>query len=619
MTSLYRLPLIAALLILANAASAASAPATIPTLPPIPQTIAPAYALSGQVDDLSQTILAEIPGLGAISSLDMLMFNTTDRPQLSSVPLTIWLEPDSIAAEPYQAVIHAEIERLAALASLASRSADWQPPAGQLRRLGFDGAMTGYAQNVVANQVKVNDADIHLYYLAHPEKYLQRRRIDARYIYIHLPENADAATRGKLQQKIDQIAADVRSGKVTFDEAARKNSEAPSAAAGGKLPTFVNGTYFPDFESQLLGLEKPGELTQVFEGPGGFYLAQLISATPAQNIPLAEATGEIRHILTREHLKFYYRNALGELQKRYRSFNYSGGLNYEYMNLNAPVARVGKVVLTRPDFLRIYENPVQPGYTVNGSLVQRNVAHWIEGETVLEEMEALGRGNDRYIVRVRELGTIPLRARQTMIREIDPAKYANADQATATLTAGPLGELRTVQVAQIQLLPDAAKTDTPAEKLAADRQITRVNSVLDRGILQVEPEPIVLADWVRESDFTTSESTASAIESIQAKINAAPYPNIKILVTPMGWGDALPNSQWDRLLNGLAPGQVSQAVASPAVTVRYVVLAERPLNIAHYSTQPTLLQRMAWRVLTDRMVAAERDRLRRDSAIKFKF
>ncbi|MCE5231145.1 peptidyl-prolyl cis-trans isomerase [bacterium] len=614
----HRLLLPIALLMLANSALAATPAGQVPTLPPVPQTVAPDYAVSGQVDELSQTILAEVPGLGPISSLDMLLINMTGRPLLSSVPMEAWLAPASISAESYQQVIRGEIERLAALSALASRSADWQPAPELLRRLGFDGAMTGYAQNVVANRVKVEDADVHLYYLAHPEKYLQRRRIDARYIYIHTPANADPATRGSVQQKLDQIAADVRAGKMTFEQAARRYSQAPSAASGGRLPTFVNGTYFADFEGQLLGVEKPGDLTQVFEGPGGYYLGQLIAATPAQNIPLEEVSGEIRQTLAREHLKFYYRNALGELQNRYRTYNYAAGLNYEYMNQNAPIARIGTAMLTRPAFLRMYENPVTPDFAINTSLVQRNVMHWLEGEMVLEEMESLGRGNDRYIVRARELGMIPLRARQTMIREIEPAKYS-AEQATKTLTSGPLGELRTVLVAQIMITPDAKKTEAASEKLAAERQIARVNTGLAAGVMQIEPEPVVMADWVHESDFSTSESTVAAVQSLQAKIDSAPFPNIKIQVTAMGWSDALPNTQWDRMLNRLVPGQVSQPIVSPTMTIRYVLLAERPMDAARYGAQPALAQRMAWRVLTDRMITEEVDRIRRESAIKYNF
>lgn len=622
MTRYLRIVLFAAMLALPNAAPAASfkqqsEKTPVVTLPPVPQTAAPEYAISGRVDDLSQTILAEIPGLGPISSLDMLMFNTDNRPQLSSIPLDIWIEPDSIAAEAYQPVIRAEIQRLAALVSLAGRSADWTPGDDMLRRLGFDGAIIGYARNVVANQVKVEEPDIHLYYIAHPEKYIQRRRVDARYIFMRVAANADTPARLAARQQLDDVARRVNAREIGFDEAARRYSQAPSAASGGRIPAFLDGRYFPDFEKNLLACD-PGRMTPVFEGPGGFYLAQLISATPPQNIPLAEVRDDIRRILTREHLKFYYRTALGELQKRYRYMNYATGLNYEYMNLNAPLARVGKVALTRPEFLRIYASPVQPDYSVNESLVQRNVAHWIEGETIQEEMEQLGRGSDRYIMRARELGTIPFRARQTMIHDIDPAKYSATEAATNTLTTVSMGELRSVLVAQIQLMPNP-KIKTDAEKLAAGRQIGELNSVLDSGVLKVDPEPLNIAEWVRQSDFSTTVTTAAAIASLQGKIANSPYPNITMQAMLIGWADAVPNSQWDHMLGGLAPGRVSQAIVTPAMTTRYIVLAERPINVNNWKTQPRILRLMAWRVLTDRAIAAEGERLRRESAIKYNF
>lgn len=612
-----RFGLIAAIFMLAAAAMAQApgAPPLAPTLPPIPRTIAPAYAISGQVADLSQAILAEVPGLGQISSLDLLMFAGVE-PTLVGVPLEIWVTPDSIAAEPFQQAIRHEIDRLAALASLASKSAGWNPPADLNRRLGFDGAMAGYAENVIANQVKVEDVDVHAYYIAHPEKYLQRRRINARYIFIRVPMAADAMTRSQIQQQLEAIARDIRDGKTTFEEAAAQNSMAPSAAEGGRIPEFVDGTYFREFERQLLDV-KPGETTQVFDGPGGYYLAQLISATPAMNIPLSEVTPDIRRILAQEHVKHYYRSALGKLQARYRIQNYAAGVNYEYMNLYAPLAHVGMATLTRPQFLLCYENPVQPDYTVNRALVQQNVLHWIEGEMVLQEMESLGRGNDRYIARSRELATIALRADETLKRQIDPNRYTGADASTHTLQAGASGGIRSVMVAQIQMTPTFEKDTPQAAILATDRQLNTLNTTLDRGVLELS-EPVVLSEWVGQIDLGTSETAAAAIAELQERIDAAPRPTIKMTVTQLGWVDAVPDTQWYRLLHGLAPGQISPTVKFAATITRYVVLDERPLNIAKWKGRTSTLEQMAWRALTDRAIQAEIERLHEEKAIKYR-
>lgn len=622
MTRNFRLVLLAAMLLLpAGAGASAFRPqagdARVATLPPVPETAAPEYAISGCVDELSQVVLAEIPGLGPVSSLDMLMFNTDRRPQLSAVPLEVWLDPGSIAAEPYLPAIRAEIERLAALVALGGRSADWAPDGDMLRRLGFDGAIIGYAQSVVAGQVSVAEPDIHLYYIAHPEKYIQRRLIEARYIFLPVAAGADTPARLAAQQRLEEIARRVSAREISFEEAARRDSRAPSAAAGGRIPAFLNGTYFSDFENNLMACD-PGQMTPVFEGPGGFYLAQLIAAASRRNIPLAEVRDDIRRTLEREHLKFYYRTALGQLQKRSPFMNYATGFNYEYMSLDAPLARVGGAALTRPEFLRIYANPVQPDFSVNAALVQRNVAHWIEGETVQQEMERLGRGADRYIMRARELGAIPFRARQTLIREIDPAQYAATEASLRTLESVAPGELRSILVAQIQFAP-SGKVKEDAEKLAAGRQIGELDKALANGVLKVDPEPINLGEWIKQSDFSTTATAAAAVASLQGKIANSPYPNITMQAALLGWADAVPNSQWDHMLAGLGPGQVSQPIATPEMTTRFVVLAERPLDLNQWKMQPRMVRQMAWRLLGDRMVAAEGRRLRRAGAIQYRF
>lgn len=112
--------------------------------------------------------------------------------------------------------------------------------------------------------------------------------VKARHILIKAsPIVTDEQARSKLQQ----IASDVKSGKTTFDAAAKQFSEDPgSALRGGELGWSMPDIYDPAFRDALMKLKK-GELSQPVRSSFGWHLIQL---EDTRNVDKTEAAQKDR-------------------------------------------------------------------------------------------------------------------------------------------------------------------------------------------------------------------------------------------------------------------------------------------------------------------------------------
>ncbi|RUT67458.1 peptidylprolyl isomerase SurA [Morganella morganii] len=112
--------------------------------------------------------------------------------------------------------------------------------------------------------------------------------VKARHILIKpSPVMTDEQARSKLQQ----ITSDVKSGKTTFDAAAKQFSEDPgSALRGGELGWSMPDIYDPAFRDALMKLKK-GELSQPVRSSFGWHLIQL---EDTRNVDKTEAAQKDR-------------------------------------------------------------------------------------------------------------------------------------------------------------------------------------------------------------------------------------------------------------------------------------------------------------------------------------
>ena len=85
-------------------------------------------------------------------------------------------------------------------------------------------------------------------------------------------KKADEAAKAK----ITQIAADIKSGKKKFEDAAKESSDDPgSKVKGGDLGAFIRGMMVKEFEDSAFSL-KPGEMSEPVKSQFGYHIIQVV-------------------------------------------------------------------------------------------------------------------------------------------------------------------------------------------------------------------------------------------------------------------------------------------------------------------------------------------------------
>lgn len=601
---------------------------------------APEYALSGQAAALDAIVLARTPA-GPITALDVLLLDEMRDKSLATVPITAWLNPNSLEATPFRPAMKGAVERLQAYRALAQKAGDWQPPADEVRVKTFGAAAAVWIENVVKPQVKVMEitdpasgrtsGDIDRYYLAHPEKYLRRLRAQVRYIFIQ----ADMTSlTGKMEtrSRLDSLKQDIDSGKIKFEEAARRFSQAPSAGQGGLLPPFYNNTFFQEFDAQTFLLDKPGKVSEVFEGPEGFYMVQLVRTWPPRNIPIGEVRDDIRRQLSLDDVRHYYNYMLAKLVQKTYVQNYS--FQWDYLNLQSPIVQIDNLPLTRPNFLRFYGNPVGANYDTRLLDVLTAATAWSEGELIMKDLAQRGLAAQPWIQRAAALAALPLKADHVYLTQIPPEVYSTS-QALETIRNNKqfIQGLRSAHLIEfeVQLKGKAptpqqpakgsatSRTPTPPPVAAQSEELNMQNAVagqISSGVLPTTPQ-VNLASWVQAEATRTPEQRATDLEGMQTLLDNVNVPKLKLLVRDKDWVDIVPGTAWYEALKAVGLGHVSQPVKIARGAFEYLVLAERPVDLQDWATKPLMVRALAFQIEAAKLFSGEVLRVRQGGGLDY--
>ncbi|GAM08154.1 foldase protein PrsA [Geobacter sp. OR-1] len=173
--------------------------------------------------------------------------------------------------------------------------------------------VNNYVEKEIVPQVKVTDDEIKKFYDENLTKYFSKpAQVKASHILIGVDPKADAETRKKAKEKIDNILKEVKAGK-DFAELAKANSTCPSSAKGGDLGTFGKGQMVKPFEDAAFAL-KTGEVSDVVETQFGYHIIKLTDKQEAQTAPLEEVKPKITEYLKGQKVQAKVQDYLKELK-----------------------------------------------------------------------------------------------------------------------------------------------------------------------------------------------------------------------------------------------------------------------------------------------------------------
>lgn len=165
--------------------------------------------------------------------------------------------------------------------------------------------LVNYAGSKILSQVKVTDDEVKAYYEENKARLGGGETVNASHILVDSEEKALA------------ILADIKAGKVTFEEAAAEHSSCPSGQRGGNLGDFGRGQMVPEFDTAVFEMEV-GEITEApVKTQFGYHLIKLNSKNVEETPTFEEVEGQLREMLLNEKRRRAYESRINQLKILY--------------------------------------------------------------------------------------------------------------------------------------------------------------------------------------------------------------------------------------------------------------------------------------------------------------
>jgi parvulin-like peptidyl-prolyl isomerase len=259
-----------------------------------------------------------------------------------------------------------------------------------------------YLYDMIRPQINILPQDRVKYLQEHRADLTQPERWRVRYIFMASSEEDSMDAQDAVQKRIEDLRAEIVSGGIGFAEAARKHSEAPSAANGGEIPPFRKGELFFYFEDAAANLE-PGGVSEVFRGPrGGFYLLQLVDVVPGEEPSLencrqaiAVDDGLMRQVLRAQYL--WELKLL--LEKRRPVYTFKP---WDERHEGDVVGGVAGFEVTKGQLWNMFPAIESEQFARRDDMINNVLKRMLEGEAIVQEVCEAGLSESPIIARCNE-------------------------------------------------------------------------------------------------------------------------------------------------------------------------------------------------------------------------
>ncbi|GAB6168536.1 peptidylprolyl isomerase [Clostridium carnis] len=164
--------------------------------------------------------------------------------------------------------------------------------------------LTQLTINKVLSEVTVTDKDALDYYNENKNMFVQQPTVSAKHILVD------------SEEKCNEIRKDIIEGKLTFEEAAMKNSSCPSKDQGGNLGAFGRGMMVPEFEEAAFELEI-GAVSEAVQTQFGYHLIKVEAKNDEVVSTFEDVKNQIISQLAQEMQQRKYLDVVKELEAKY--------------------------------------------------------------------------------------------------------------------------------------------------------------------------------------------------------------------------------------------------------------------------------------------------------------
>lgn len=165
-------------------------------------------------------------------------------------------------------------------------------------------------QQFVYSKLTLLTPEIEAYYQEHIEEYTEKAQVELKEL-LFLTEGEDKA---QLREKAEEVLAQLRAG-ASFEDLAEQYSNGPTAARGGDIGSFKQGSMSPLIEEVAFQL-KEGEISGIIETEYGLQIIKVVSHTANRLRPVEEVRPEISRQLYERKAQPGLRKFMDELREQ---------------------------------------------------------------------------------------------------------------------------------------------------------------------------------------------------------------------------------------------------------------------------------------------------------------
>ncbi|HRD64899.1 MAG TPA: SurA N-terminal domain-containing protein [Candidatus Competibacter sp.] len=193
----------------------------------------------------------------------------------------------------------------------------------------------------IADGITVGEGELKASYEEQIAKYSRPEERRASHILVKVSLDASESEVEQARTKVQQIAADIRSGGKSFDQSVQEaKTDSSGQLEGGELGTIGKGMFEdPALENALFALKQSGDISDVVRMPEGFHLIRLDGIAPAQMKPFEE----VRETVAKELRQQRAENRFDEIAQNLANIAYEhpDSLEPAAKALNVPVQESG--------------------------------------------------------------------------------------------------------------------------------------------------------------------------------------------------------------------------------------------------------------------------------------
>ena len=161
------------------------------------------------------------------------------------------------------------------------------------------------AEKVLAGAPGATESEAKAFYDENPDQFKSGESVGASHILVDSEESAL------------NILAEIKSGKISFEDAAKAYSSCPSKENGGSLGEFTRGQMVPEFDAAVFAMAE-GEISEApVKTQFGYHLIKVTSKKESNLVPFDEVKEGVKNMLSEDKKRRALDSKLNQLKILY--------------------------------------------------------------------------------------------------------------------------------------------------------------------------------------------------------------------------------------------------------------------------------------------------------------